>query len=446
MQEEDAAIFFGRDGQIVRALDELRNLRFAGTRQVFSILAASGAGKSSFLRAGLLPRLRRDDRNFVVLSAVRPLGNVLSRVNDGLAAAFHAVANRLGLTMELANIKSALLAKPGFEELIDQIRAAALRQIQIGDPATIAPIVVVSIDQAEELVAETGGEEAAQALQLMRWLIEMRGKVLTLLTIRSDQVEQLHEVIAGLSHETLPFQLGAIETAEYGRLIDGPAERLSASGRNLTIEPTLRDQIIQDIRGLGDILPLLALTMNRLHLDYGSDGKLALHEYQAMGEIRGAIDNAAKGAMSNPGLPPIIAAEVAKQNSDLRKLFVPRLLRIDKDVLRRPARADSFEPAEIAYIERLQMAGLLQRDSREGSDFIEISHEAVLRNWRQLKVWSDDGAADLQIIETLEHSAREWNAEGRMESGLVHADVRLQAAERIWVDAGFQKIAEPEMT
>lgn len=289
MQEEDAAIFFGRDGHIVRALDELRTLRVTGTRQIFLILAASGAGKSSFLRAGLLPRLRRDDRNFIVISAVRPLGAVFTRAQDGLAAAFQEVTKRYELPIELSEIKSSLCSRKEFETLIDDIRAAALKRIQIGDPQAIAPIVVFSIDQAEELLAEAGGQEAAQALQLLGWLHEMNGKVLALLTIRSDHAEQLQAKISGGFEETHPYQLGAIETAEYSRLIDGPAERLSASGRALIIEPELRSQIIQDIKGLGDILPLLALTLNRLYTDYGSDGKLELREYEAMGEIRAQL-------------------------------------------------------------------------------------------------------------------------------------------------------------
>jgi hypothetical protein len=56
----DAALFFGRDGDIVRGLDEVRNLRRVPSGRILVIQAASGAGKSSFLKAGLWPRLGRD--------------------------------------------------------------------------------------------------------------------------------------------------------------------------------------------------------------------------------------------------------------------------------------------------------------------------------------------------------------------------------------------------
>ena len=69
LTEDDAAIFFGRDAQIVRGLDRIRALKSGGIERLMVILGASGAGKSSFLRAGLWPRLVRDDRNFLPITS-----------------------------------------------------------------------------------------------------------------------------------------------------------------------------------------------------------------------------------------------------------------------------------------------------------------------------------------------------------------------------------------
>jgi hypothetical protein len=68
----DAGIFFGRDAPIVEAIDRLRGLRAGAPPNLLAILGASGAGKSSFLRAGLLPRLERDDTQFIPFPVVRP--------------------------------------------------------------------------------------------------------------------------------------------------------------------------------------------------------------------------------------------------------------------------------------------------------------------------------------------------------------------------------------
>ena len=72
LEAADAGIFFGRDAPIVEAIDRLRGLRAGAPPRLFVILGASGAGKSSFLRAGLLPRLARDDLQFIPLPALRP--------------------------------------------------------------------------------------------------------------------------------------------------------------------------------------------------------------------------------------------------------------------------------------------------------------------------------------------------------------------------------------
>ena len=72
LEAEDAGIFFGRDAPIVEALDALRGVKEAAAPRIMAILGASGAGKSSFLRAGLLPRLARDDRTFLPLPVLRP--------------------------------------------------------------------------------------------------------------------------------------------------------------------------------------------------------------------------------------------------------------------------------------------------------------------------------------------------------------------------------------
>ncbi|MFJ1460881.1 hypothetical protein [Nocardia sp. N2S4-5] len=88
LEAVDAAVYFGRDREIGTALDVLRTMRVGVSGSIFAILGPSGTGKSSFLRAGLLRRLARDERHFAVLDIVRPARTVWSG-SHGFAAALH---------------------------------------------------------------------------------------------------------------------------------------------------------------------------------------------------------------------------------------------------------------------------------------------------------------------------------------------------------------------
>src|SRR5262249_56297324 len=98
VEAADAGVFFGREAQIVIALDRLRGWREAAPPRLLAILGASGAGKSSFLRAGLLPRLARDDVNFLPLPIIRPQTSVIAG-STGLIASVHEAFWKRGLPL-----------------------------------------------------------------------------------------------------------------------------------------------------------------------------------------------------------------------------------------------------------------------------------------------------------------------------------------------------------
>jgi TIR domain len=88
LEADDAGIYFGRDAPVSEALDRLRAMREGAPPRLLVVVGASGAGKSSFLRAGLLPRVQRDDRHFLALGVIRPGRAVISGdapVADGAA-------------------------------------------------------------------------------------------------------------------------------------------------------------------------------------------------------------------------------------------------------------------------------------------------------------------------------------------------------------------------
>src|SRR5262249_12853821 len=145
----DAGVFFGRDAELVRALEALRGMR-QGEETLFVVLGASGAGKSCFLRAGIVPRLQRDERSYLVLDIVRPELKALTGAS-GLAQAICATRQRFGLTQPpLGDIKDACTRGDvgRLRTWLVECRDAATRQLR--DPATDEEslTIVLPLDQA----------------------------------------------------------------------------------------------------------------------------------------------------------------------------------------------------------------------------------------------------------------------------------------------------------
>jgi ABC-type multidrug transport system ATPase subunit len=94
MEAEDAGIFYGREAATIAVLDQLRGLAEMSPPRLLAILGASGAGKSSFMRAGLIPRLRRDSHHFLVLPIMRPQRAAISGETGFVASLAAAGAKR----------------------------------------------------------------------------------------------------------------------------------------------------------------------------------------------------------------------------------------------------------------------------------------------------------------------------------------------------------------
>jgi hypothetical protein len=192
LEAEDAGIFFGRDGAIVEVLDRLRGLRETTPPRLLVILGASGAGKSSFLRAGLFPRLNRDDRNFLPLSIIRPERAAISG-ETGLLAALEDAFAAAKILIARADLRAvfqagAIKLKPLLQALAEKATPKALD----ADAKPKPPALILSIDQAEELFLAEAQDEAQPFLALLRdLLIEDAPAVIAVCTIRSDNYERL---------------------------------------------------------------------------------------------------------------------------------------------------------------------------------------------------------------------------------------------------------------
>ena len=168
LQEVDAAVYFGRDAQIGRALNVIRELRSAGGGHLFVVLGPSGVGKSSFLRAGLLPRLRRDDRHFLPMGIVRPQRNALTG-DGGLAQSIHELRAGLGLPSPVsAKSRTGCTTSAGCGP--GSPKRSRRRRSRPRSRRHRAAHLVLPIDQAEELFGVDAGEQASALLDVLAGL------------------------------------------------------------------------------------------------------------------------------------------------------------------------------------------------------------------------------------------------------------------------------------
>ena len=141
----------------------------------------------------------------------------------------------------------------------------------------VTPTIVVPIDQGEELFAADAGTESSTCLALLAGLLQ-RGTIdtvplIAVMTIRADRYASLQESPELIDVHTREFgELKPMPLTEYKDVITGPAERATAAGLRLDLDPALVSRLLADATGGADSLPLLALTLSRLYLDYGSTG------------------------------------------------------------------------------------------------------------------------------------------------------------------------------
>ena len=463
LDADDAGIFFGRDGPIVLALDQLRGLRDGPAPRLLVILGASGAGKSSFMRAGLLPRLTREDSHFLALPVLRPERAAISG-EAGLVAGLEQALKAAGLARSRAKVRAAVdQGAVGVAALLAELVEAQARRLQpealdasAAAPESVAtapkpPTLVLPIDQAEELFATNERDEGAALLDLLSALAQHDAPALILMfTIRSDQYERLQTApaLAGLRQHTL--SLAPMPRGAYVDVIKGPARQLDGSARALKIDEPLVDALLADIEagGAKDALPLLAFTLERLYTEHGGDGRLSLAGYVDLGRVQGAIEAAVDRALRAADQRADIPKDPQARRTLLRRGLIPWLAGIDAATgapKRSVARLSEIPAEARPLLDLLVDQRLLATDvaAHNGEATVEPAHEALLRQWGLLRGWLVEDSGLLAVLEGTKRAARDWAANQRHADWLAHTSHRLADAERLRARPDLASNLEP---
>jgi formylglycine-generating enzyme required for sulfatase activity len=394
-ERRHAAVFFGQE-QVLRTLRETINQLPQRQSRLLLILGASGCGKSSLLRAGLVPWLAESDqRRWIVVEPFRPGKQPFKWLHQVVSERFKAVGD----------IAPGVPGVPGVpartvEQLGDQLED--LRRL-IGQQDAR---VVIPIDQFEELLGrgdDRNPKLAADAdafLTLLAQLLAMEGsQVLILATLRSDFYGQLQLHPSGL-HRLAgpPLPLGPMEPAGFRQVIEGPAQRVG-----LRLEPGLSDALVHDTT-TGDALPLLAFTLQELWEGRG-DG-LTLQQYEAFGRLAGAIQRKADAVLASSG-----AGE--GEITALQEALVEHLIRLtsESQATKQPARRAALPPASLRLVDLFVAARLLVAGKGAGGDQVEIAHEVLLRSWPTLVGWIESGREALLQRLRVRRLAADLNSE-----------------------------------
>ena len=420
---EDAPVFFGRDSDWRKVIERLNTRRVQGGARLLVLQGASGSGKSSLLRAGVLPRLRRAGRQWLVLPVLRPQARPLESLAQTLAIALQRPEAWRELHQQLLSTTEASALAGLIAGWAADLRLAA---------ASPEAQLLLPIDQAEELFTVAEPAERQRFVAVLASALQPPLPLQAVMTIRADAMGSLQALPELVNiFETLP--LGPLSLERYREIIEGPGR---VAG--LKVEPAFVERAIHDT-ATEDALPLLAFALRQLHEQYGADGVLSLSDYQALGDPAAGLsplENAVKQAADG-----VLQAQRPDEASlkALREAFVPAMVRVSEQgsYARRAAPWDALPQAARPLLEALVAARLLVQRQGEGQpSTVEVAHEALLRVWPLLRGWLDESRDFLLGSQQLEQDLAQWQAASSADkprallSGLKLARGRAWLAER----------------
>jgi WD40 repeat protein len=407
----DAAVFFGRTAEIEQLLQLLQPTLQRGPSRFVGIVGPSGSGKSSLLHAGLLPRLAHTPHRWVVVPALVPGGRPVRNLATALARTFA----ELGRYPDVDEVVRRLV-DDGLTGIVSELA-------ELGHRGDTRPDVLVVVDQAEELVTRSGPREQRSFLSLLTGSHGRDSPLWVVATLRSEFLSSAPDR-AGLAEavdDTLIIE--PLSSTRLGEIIQRPARRAG-----IAFEAGLPERMIGETSG-GDALPLLAYTLRELARATGSDGVVSVAEYEALGGVVGALQRRADQ----------LSEELARRGHG--RLVVPTLVKLatvtgTEAPTRRRVRRSAFDPAELVVVDAFVDASLLISDGPTDASVpdatVQVTHEALLRQWPPLRDAIETGRAALRLRSELERLAADWQQGHADESYLLRGH-RLALFDR-WAD------------
>ncbi|MGE5124203.1 MAG: helix-turn-helix domain-containing protein [Acidobacteriaceae bacterium] len=413
--EADSDLFVGREALTERLVAHILTLASHDSGNMgrfFAIVGGSGCGKSSLVRAGLIPALRWNKASTTWLIQI-------------LTPTTHPLES-LATTLTRANGSLAATAKL-MDDLAAERRTLSLyihREIKTS-PGSYFLLV---IDQFEELFALCRSEEERSTFidNLLNAAYDGESRIIIVITLRADFYAhcsgylRLREALAG--HQEY---IGVMSDDEMRRAVEEPARR----GR-WEFEPGLVDLILHDVGTEPGALPLLSHalleTWQRRH-----GRTMTFSGYASAGGVRGAIAETAETVYTDQF--------TSQQQAIARRIFL-RLTELGDEAgstgdTRRRATIKELitKPEEAATIQAVLKALADARLVTTAEDSVQVAHEALIREWPTLRGWLEENRQGLRLHRQLSEAAQQWQAAERGPDSLFRGARLAQARE--WAEA-----------
>ena len=401
-QQADADDFFGRSAMIEQVLERLQEP--VVENNFLAVIGPSGSGKSSLVKAGVLPALRQ--------------GRL-----EGSESWFY--AEMVPGEDPLEELAAALLSVstsplPGMVDLLREETSGLAEGVRWALPAEDSKLVLM-IDQFEEVFTQIEVEsERQQFLDLVQAAVSIEDSpIIILITLRADFYDRplLYQNFGGLIRKRTELVL-PLSDEELEETVSGPAYRVGA-----VLEEGLIENILKDVREQPGALPLLQYALTELF--ERRDGALLTNAaYQEIGGTLGALARRAEE----------VYQEFDEAGKDMARQMFLRLVTLgegQEDTRRRILQSELMTLGQREVVEdvidRFGRYRLLtfDRDEATRSATVEVAHEALIRRWEHLREWLDESREDVRLERQLLHAAEEWEAAGKEPSYLMQG-TRLQ--------------------
>jgi hypothetical protein len=432
-EEAEAHLYFGREQEIVELLGRMMRQHF------LAVLGSSGCGKSSLIRAGLIPSLKYeqldDGEPAWHIAVMRPGDDPFRELARALTRD-EALGRGRARTEADVPVMQTLLRR-GPLGLVEAVREAAL-------PPEAK--VLVLVDQFEELFRFPVRAERARALDearafcnLLLAAAEQRDlPVYIALTMRSEFLGQC-AAFRGLA-EAITDGLYLLPDMTRDRLREVIRRPVALHGG--AISERLVNRLLNDIGGNTDQLPILQHALMRLWANWepaAAAGPMDVAQYEVIGELKGSLSAHAESIYEGELRTP---REKALAESLFRSITETTP---EGQTVRRPTKLGAVCRRAGATVEELRP--VVEQFRAEGRSFLmppagteldeettlDISHESLIRQWKRLGEWAEAEAKESKLYADLRRDAASWDERGRPTDWL-YTGARLAEA-RAWAEA-----------